>query len=173
LLFLALSVWVGKDVLELAWLQELQVDWRDVGLLALVATPTYLCLSALMTAVGSTMVEEQETQQIGPIFFITTFAPIYLIYPLFQNPNGSLAITLSTIPFTTLLTLALRGLLTRVALWQYLAAASVSLILGLFSLWIAGKAFRLNMLRYGQAIRLRDILKFRKSKTHPGEPAQV
>lgn len=173
LLFLTLSVWVGKDVLAFTWLQDLSIDWRDVGLISLVAAPTYLCISAIMTAVGATMVEEQEMQQVGPLIFIGTFLPIYLIYPIFQDPNGPVAIVFSMIPLTTLLTFAMRGMIMQVPAWQYLAATSLSMVLGLLALWLAGKAFRLNMLRYGQAIRLRDIFKFRRSRTNPGEPARA
>jgi hypothetical protein len=34
--------------------------------------------------------------------------------------------------------------------------------------WLAGKAFRMNMLRYGQRLKWRELLTRRRSASEPG-----
>jgi ABC-2 type transport system permease protein len=56
--------------------------------------------------------------------------------------------------------------------WQIALSASVALACGVGAVWLAGKAFRLSMLRYGQRLRLRDLLA-RRSRSKPVRPARV
>ena len=39
--------------------------------------------------------------------------------------------------------------------WQILASVVIQLFCAVVAVWLAGKAFRLGMLRYGQRLRLR------------------
>lgn len=155
---LVLIVVVGGTVLDVEWLQNIDPNWRDIGLVVFVALPTYVFLAALTTAVGATMVETQEIQQLGGLGFFLLFLPIYLLVPLSQAPNGPLALFFSLLPFTSVTTIALRCLLVEVPAWQAAAAAALSLGSGLLMVWAAGKAFRASMLRYGRrAARRRPL----------------
>jgi membrane protein YdbS with pleckstrin-like domain len=42
---------------------------------------------------------------------------------------------------------------------QFLAAALVALVSAVIMIWLAGKLFRANMLRYGQGLRLRQMVR--------------
>lgn len=156
---LALAVWVGRNVLDLAWLQTLTaVPWRDVAAVAVVALPTYLLIAATMTIIGSLLSEGQEAQQAGMLFFIPLFLPIYLIVPVFENPHGPLAQLITLLPVTSVMALGLRSLITLVPLWQIAASFAVSAVAALALVWLAGRAVRVNMLRYGQALSWRRLV---------------
>jgi ABC-2 type transport system permease protein len=155
--FILLAIWIGQNVLDLAWLQNIEPVWRDFGMIIIVALSSYLFIAAFMTLIGTTLVESQEAQQAGGLVFLPMFVPIYLIVPIVENPDGPLAVTLSLIPFTSVITLALRSLTYVVPLWQIGLAALIGLGGGILLMWMAGRALRLSMLRYGKRVRLGEI----------------
>jgi ABC-2 type transport system permease protein len=155
---LLLFVWLGGTVLQIGWLQDIDPNWRDVAMIAVVALPAYVLLAAVTTALGATLVEAQEIQQLGGFSFLLLFLPLYLLIPLAQAPNGALALIFSFFPLTSVATLAVRSLIMEVPTWQFVAAAAACAGSGLLMIWLAGKAFRVSMLRYGQRVRWRELL---------------
>lgn len=155
--FILLAIWIGQNVLDLSWLQNIKPVWSDLGMIVVVALTSYIFIAAFMTLIGTTLVESQEAQQAGGLVFLPMFVPIYLIVPIVENPDGSLAVTLSLIPFTSVITLALRSLTYVVPVWQIALAALIGLVGGLIVMWMAGRALRLTMLRYGKRVRLSEI----------------
>ncbi len=153
--------WFGAVVMAWDWLQGVAINTRDLALLILVALPSFLCMAALMVALGSTIVDAQEAQQVGAVSFLIIFAPIYLFFVFGNNPNGLLAIALSLFPLTSVTSLAVRSMFMEVPVSQYVAAALIALVCGLALVWLAGKLFRANMLRYGQGLRLGQMLRGR------------
>lgn len=166
---LALFVFVGGALLGIEWLQNIDPNWRDVALVVVVALPVYLLLAALTTVLGATLVEAQEVQQLGGLALIVLFLPVYLLVPLIQDPNSPLALAFSFFPLTSVVTIALRSLLVEVPAWQAGVAAAIALTSALLMVWLAGKAFRLSMLRYGQRVRWGELLRGRSA----GAPASI
>jgi len=136
-----------------------------------VALPSYLFLAALMTVVGATLVESQEAQQAGPLFFMLLFVPMYLLIPITENLNGPLSLGLSLFPATSVLTLAIRSVFTEIPVWQTALSAIIALVSGIVMVWLAGKAFRMSMLRYGQRLKWRELFARRRSASEPTYPA--
>ncbi len=170
LAFLVGAVWLGGSVLEMSWLQNVNLSWRDILMMVILALPSYLCIAALMTLVGSTLVESQEAQQAGALFFLPLLLPLYLLIPITQNLNGSLSLGLSFFPVTSVMTMAIRSLFIEVPVWQIAVSASIALVSGAVMVWLAGRAFRMSMLRYGQRLKWRDLFPRRRSAS---EAAQV
>jgi len=151
------AVWVGGGLLGIGWLQELNPNWRDVLAIVAVALPTYLFMAALMTLVGSTLTDVQEAQQAGPFFFLLLFLPTYLAIPLIQHPHSPLSVGLSLMPVTSVMTIAIRSLLVQVPAWEIAASAAIASACGVLAVWLASKALRMSLLRYGQRLRWRDL----------------
>jgi len=161
--FLAGAVWLGGSVLDMSWLQEVTLNWRDMLIIVIVALPSYLCIAALMTLVGSTLVESQEAQQAGALFFLPLFLPLYLMIPIMQNVDGPLSLGLSFFPLTSVMTMAIRNMFMEIPVWQVALSATIALAGGVVTVWLAGKAFRMSMLRYGQRLKWRDLFARRRS----------
>jgi ABC-2 type transport system permease protein len=155
--FFVAAAWAGGNVLEIEWLQSIALNWRGVSATVIVALPSFMFIAALMTTMGATIVETQEAQQVGPLLFMPLFLPAYLLIPIAKDPNGPLAIGMSLFPLTSVMTIALRTMLREIPLWQIGASAATSLISGIFMIWLAGKAFRAGMLRYGKRLRWREL----------------
>lgn len=156
--------WFGANVMAWDWLQGISIDGRDLALLLVVALPSFVFVAALIVALGATVVDAQEAQQLGAVAFLIIFVPIYLFFVFGDNPNGPLAIAFSLFPLTSVSTLAVRSMFMQVPAAQILAAALIALVSAVIMIWLAGKLFRANMLRYGQGLRLGQMLRGRPAK---------
>ena len=158
-IFLFAAVWVGGQLLDLSWLQELDISWRDGAMIVLVALPAYYFTAALMALLGTMVNDDMEAQQISSLSFILLFMPIYLMMVILPNPNGLVAMLFSFFPPTSIVTIAIRSVIMVVPTWQVIVSMIISLIGGLFLTWLAGRAIRLSMLRYGQRLRLSELFR--------------
>jgi len=149
---------VARNVLDLAWLQEIHISWQDVGMIVALALPAQLFMGAALALVGTLVGSTEEADQAGPFFFLIIMLPLYLLLPLIRNPGGTLAVILTLLPPTSVMTAAFRSLFSVVPWWQVMASAGVSLLSAGATTWLASKALRAGMLRYGKRLRLRDIL---------------
>jgi ABC-2 type transport system permease protein len=154
--------WFGANVMDWDWLQGIALNGRDLALLLMVALPSFVFMAALMVALGATIVDAQEAQQLGAVAFLIIFVPIYLFFVFGDNPNGPLAIAFSLFPLTSVTTLAVRSMFMQVPTAQFVAAALIALVSAVIMIWLAGKLFRANMLRYGQGLRLRQMVRGRR-----------
>jgi len=167
--FTQLAVWTLAAILAIAiahrlgvdWFQDLSLDWGTVLATAALAIPTYVTACALMAAAGATVTSAQESQAAGTPFVVLHLAPFYLAWAIVMTPNAILPTILSFLPFTALLTVTLRNIFTAVPAWQVAVGIVVQTVFAVGAIWLAGHAFRLGMLRYGQRLRLRDMLRVR------------
>jgi ABC-2 type transport system permease protein len=155
LAFIVLGVWIGSNWLE--FLQGVQIPWASLGLMLLVMVPAFVMISALMAAVGATVTEASEGQQVMGMFTIPLYVPYFLIAVLMENPNSPLAVGLSLFPLTAPLTISIRAGFAVVPTWQMVLSIGILIVSAAGALWFAGKAFRLGMLRYGQRLRWKEI----------------
>ncbi len=135
----------------------------SIGYVALavgIFVPAFVMLSALMVAVGATLTDVQEAQQVTSLFTLPLFIPFWFVFQLISHPNGPVAVGLSLFPFTAPITLAIRAGFTTIPPWQIGLSLSFLIIGAGIAVWLAGRAFRLGMLRYGQRVAWREFLGF-------------
>jgi ABC-2 type transport system permease protein len=171
ILCLVFAVWLGSSVLDISWLQDLNLHWRDAWMTVAVALPSYLLIAAITTAIGATMSDAHEVQQLGGFAFVILFLPLYLLVLIIQNPNGPIALAFSFFPLTSVTTIALRSLLMQVPTWQVLVASVLTLACGIFMVWVAGRAFQTSMLRYGRRTHFRELFAMGRRRRTSAAPA--
>ena len=152
----------AASLMGIAWFQDLGMDWSVVLATAAIAIPSYVLVSALMITIGTMVTSTQEGQSFSSIFIIFHMIPLYVGFAFLNNPASSLAVTLSLLPFTSLMTIAMRNLFYSVPTWQVAVSTCVQTISALGAIWLASRAFRLGMLRYGQRLRLRRLFQARQ-----------
>ena len=155
LAFIVLGVWIGRNWVD--FLQGVKIPWASLGLMLLVMVPAFVMISALMAAVGATVTEASEGQQVMGMFTMPLYLPYFLVAVLMENPNGPLAVGLSLFPLTAPLTISIRAGFAVVPTWQMVLTISILIASAAGALWFAGKAFRLGMLRYGQRLRWKEV----------------
>jgi ABC-2 type transport system permease protein len=143
--------------LGINWFHDLSLDWRLIlGTLA-IAVPAFMLAIALMTAIGAMVTTSQEGQSVSAIFFVLHLVPLYISWSFINDPHGPLAVSLSLLPFTALMTTGMRNLFTIVPTWQIVASMSVQIICALGAFWLAGRSLHLGILRYGQRLSWRNL----------------
>jgi len=88
--------------------------------------------------------------------------PLYVGFAFLNNPDSSLAVTLSLLPFTSLMAIAMRNLFYSVPTWQIALSVCVQTVCALGAIWLASRSFRLGMLRYGQRMSWRRLFQTRQ-----------
>jgi ABC-2 type transport system permease protein len=153
---------IGANVLDLAWMKDISINWGDVVTILAVALPSYVFAAALMLGIGLLLGNNQEAESIGPLFFVVAFIPIWFMVPITSDINGPIAIVLSTVPISSIITVGVRSIFIEIPIWQLVLSVSVQLILVAGALWLAISTFRIGMLRTGSKIRLRELFTITK-----------
>ncbi len=154
-LFGALIVIGGRDSLEI--LRSVQIAPQTLWLVVLVVLPSFVIISALTAAVGAAVTEAREGQQVIGILVLPVWIPYMFMFTLMAHPHSPLAVVLSLLPFTAPLTVLARAGMTVLPAWQIALSAVIQIAVAAGSLWLAGRVFRLGMLRYGKRLRLREV----------------
>jgi ABC-2 type transport system permease protein len=114
-------------------------------------------VSAFMALIGATVSEAREGQQMIGLIGLPIWIPYMLTAVIIENPNSPLAVALSLFPLTSSMTMLLRQGVTILPAWQIALSSGILVISAILAIWLAGKAFRLGMLRYGKRLSLREI----------------
>jgi ABC-2 type transport system permease protein len=154
-LFIWLALLVGSNYVE--WVKNIHISAEMVLLAVLVMVPAFVMVSALMAAVGATVTQASEGQQVMGFFTLIMWTPYMLMITLMEHPNSPLSIGLSLFPITAPLAMLMRAGFTVIPTWQVITSVSLLVLAAGGSLWLAGRAFRLGMLRYGQRLRWKEV----------------
>lgn len=119
----------------------------------------YLLYSALFAAVGSAADSDTDTQQ----FMLPVAAPLILsivtLAAVLNEPNGTLAMWMSMIPFTSPVTMMMR-IPFGVPTWQLLLSMLLLVLGFVFTTWVASKIYRIGILTYGSKVNYKTIGKW-------------
>jgi len=153
--------WVGLIIAGQFFpvVQNISISTDYIAVLILVLLPSFVMVAAIMAAIGATMTETKEAQQISSLFSLPMMIPYYLASTIMMNPNGALAIALSYFPITAPITLIMRMGFTVVPAWQIAINIAILVVFAIFAIWFAGKAFRMGMLQYGKKLSIKDVLR--------------
>ena len=160
-----LLLWVLTAVIGLvvaaqffAPLRDIQVPWDFILVSLLYFLPSFVLMAGMMVAIGSTVTEAQEGQQVAGILNMLFTFPYFLIVLTFTNPDSPILIFLTLFPTTAYITVTMRWGMTMIPIWQLAVSLLVLVGSALFAVWAAARIFRVGMLSYGQRVRLRTII---------------
>ncbi|MBC8319412.1 MAG: ABC transporter permease [Bacteroidetes bacterium] len=123
----------------------------------------YLLYSSLFAAIGGAIDHDTDSQQFMLPVSIPLIFSIALSGVIVNQPDSSLAIWMSMIPFTSPITMMMR-IPFGVPLWQ-IGVSMTLLIAGfIMTTWFAGKIYRTGILMYGQKVSYAIIWKWLTSK---------
>lgn len=121
----------------------------------------YLLYATMFAAIGSLVDNNTDSQQFSlPVTVPLLIAFLSAIY-IVNNPDGSLAVWMSMIPFTSPIVMMVR-IPFGVPIWQ--VVVSVLLLAGTFvgMTWVAAKIYRTGILMYGKKPTYKEIFKWLK-----------
>jgi len=158
--FIVLALIIGKNFLPS--LSGIHFSGETIAVIILLMVPAFIMISGMMAAVGATVTEASEGQQIMGLFTIPIWLPYLFIAVFIQNPNSPLAIAMSLFPLTAPMTVTIRMGLTSIPTWQMIASITILVLSAIGAVWLAGRAFRLGMLRYGQRVHWKELFNFQR-----------
>ena len=117
----------------------------------------YLLYASLFAGFGSAVDQASDASQFTSPIIIVMVVALYAGIGCMENPNGSMAMWCSMIPFTSPIVMMVR-LPYDVPFWQIVV--SVALLYGTaFGLvWVSSRIYRIGILRYGKKFTFKEIM---------------
>jgi ABC-2 type transport system permease protein len=157
MLFVVLAAQLAPNWLPIG--QSVHIDGSSLLLIVAIYLPAFVFIAAAMGAAGATATEAREAQQVGGLFTLPIVLPFWFITAIMFNPNGQIATWLSIIPFTAPIAMPLRAVFTSVPVWQTVLTIGLLNLCAVGMVLLAGRIFRIGMLRYGKRVSLKEIFK--------------
>jgi ABC-2 type transport system permease protein len=177
---LQLSIWVGFGKIMLDRRVELarligqgdetasalsQISFPSVPTATLVLFLTcfvlgYFLYAAMYAAVAAMVSTEAEARQAQVPVTLLLVIPMLMLIGILNDPGGSLALALSTIPFTSPIVLPVRWAAAPVPLQQVMLSIGILLATVIAITWIAGRIYRVGILMYGKKPGIRELVRW-------------
>ena len=119
----------------------------------------YLMYSSLFAAVGSAVDAEADTQQFILPITVPLILSFILIQPIMENPDGTLALWMSMIPFTSPVVMMVR-IPFGVNTWELLLSMAILISAFILSTWLAGRIYQTGILMYGKKASYKELWKW-------------
>jgi ABC-2 type transport system permease protein len=118
-------------------------------------------LSALGAGMGAATSAPRDAQSFALLLTLPLMVPMFLLVPLAQSPNGTLATVLSLVPiFTPMVMLFRQSMPGGVPAWQPWVGLAGVILCTWFATWVAARIFRVTILMQGKPPRLADLVRW-------------
>lgn len=121
----------------------------------------YMLYASMFAAVGAMTNEETESQSMTFPIMLPIIISMTMLSGVIAEPNSSLAIWMSMIPFTSPIIMMARVIFD-VPIWQILLSFTFLMLGVIFCAWLASKIYRIAILMYGKKITVKEMLKWMK-----------
>ena len=119
----------------------------------------YLLYAAMFAAIGSAVDNVQDTQQLQlPVTIPMIFALIVMMNVM-REPNSTLAVWCSIIPFTSPIIMMAR-IPYGVPAWQLVLSVAMLYASFIAMVWVAGKVYRVGIFMYGKKPTFKELYKW-------------
>ena len=120
----------------------------------------YLLYASLFAAVSSVVEQQQDAQSLLTPIYLLIIVPIMFITLVVENPNGTLSLVLSMVPFFSPILMVVRTAVTAVPFWQ--VALSLIILFGSFfaAMWMSARIYRVGILMYGKKPAVKDLIRW-------------
>tara|TARA_B100000029_G_scaffold488869_1_gene546002 strand:+ start:4149 stop:5453 length:1305 start_codon:yes stop_codon:yes gene_type:complete len=120
----------------------------------------YLLYASLFAAIGAAVDNQTDAQQfMMPITIVLILALYVGIFTVPEDPNGTVAIIFSYIPFTSPVVMLMR-IPNGVPLYEQIISIIVLYLTFVLCIWIAAKIYRVGILMYGKKPSYRELVKW-------------
>lgn len=140
----------------------LGVNWlRLLGIFVLYFIGGYLLYASLFAAFGSAVDQQSDANQFTmPIMMIIIIA-LLIGQACMENPDGTLGVVCSLIPFTSPIVMMIR-LPYDVPAWEIIASIVLLYATAILFTWLASRIYRTGILMYGRKVSFKEILRWVK-----------
>jgi ABC-2 type transport system permease protein len=120
----------------------------------------YFIYSALYAAVGAMCNTDEEAQQAQFPVMILIIIPVIALVGVIENPNSTLSVTLSLIPFFSPFLMFARAAGGAAPAWQVALSIVLMWLTVLAVAWMAGRIYRVGILMTGKRPGIGELLRW-------------
>jgi ABC-2 type transport system permease protein len=120
----------------------------------------FVFYATLYAAAGSMVNSEQEAQQAATPVMLLLMSGWIFLNPVLMNPNSTLAVVLSWLPWSSPIIMPIRMGLTSVAPMSIAGSMVTAAIGSLLAVWLAARIYRVGMLMYGKKPTMKEVVKW-------------
>ena len=122
----------------------------------------YLLYASLFAAIGAAVDNQTDAQQfVMPITIILVLALYVGIFTVPEDPNGTVAIIFSYIPFTSPVVMLMR-IPNGVPIYEQIISIIILYLTFTLCIWFAAKIYRVGILMYGKKPSYKELIKWLK-----------
>lgn len=140
------------------FLKEFQIPWDFFLLVLLFFVPSFALIAGIMTAIGGSVTEMTQGQQIAGVLNVIFMLPLMLSALILFDPSNPLVVLFTLFPATSFSAIVLRWGFAVIPAWELITSWVLLVGTAIFSVWASARIFRLGMLRFGSALDVRTAL---------------
>lgn len=118
----------------------------------------YFFYASIFAAAGALVSRVEDVSQVVTIIMMLLMVGFFAAYVSFLNPNGTIAVVASLIPFTSPMVMFARIVLGNPPVIEILASVALLAMAVFVGAWISAKIYRIGILMYGKRPSLRQVL---------------
>ena len=131
-----------------------------MGFLAIFFVSGYFLYASLYAAIGAMVSSTEESQQVSaPINILLGFSPA-LLGVIIRNPNSTVAVVLSMIPFFSPVHMVLRITLQMPPLWQIFLSIMIIMLTTSGLVYLSARIYSIGILMYGKRPSLVEVARW-------------
>jgi ABC-2 type transport system permease protein len=120
----------------------------------------FIFYATLFAAAGSMVNSEQEGRQAAMPIMLLAMSGYLLLEAVMFNPNSTLSVVLSWLPWTSPILMPVRMGLTSVSPLSVAGSLTVALLGSAVAIWLSARIYRVGMLMYGKRPNLAELVKW-------------
>lgn len=150
----------GEEAAALANLSLPEVSFMTIAVFLAYFLLGYFLYAAMFAAVAAMVNSEAEARQAQTPVVMLLVIPTVLMIGILDNPDGSMAVALSLIPFTSPIGMPVRWAATPIPLTELAGSLAILVATVVAITWIAGRIYRVGILMYGKKPGIRELIRW-------------
>lgn len=116
--------------------------------------------AAVFAAAGASVSRVEDVNQVSTMIIMVIMVAFFVAYYSFLNPNSSLSVICSMIPWLAPMVMFSRLALSEPPIVQVASSLALLILGGLFTTWIAARIYRIGVLMYGKRPGLKEVARY-------------
>lgn len=123
----------------------------------------FFLFATLFALIGAMVTNAQEAQQFVFPVLIPFMIGLFIAMPAAENPNSTVAVIGSYVPFTSAMVMPVRASVTGIPWWELAMSLVLLYVTAAAIIWIAAKIYRVAIFATGQKPTAREIVRWMRA----------
>ncbi|NLU42810.1 MAG: ABC transporter permease [Firmicutes bacterium] len=120
----------------------------------------FVLYAAVFAAAGASVSRVEDVNQVSTMIMMVVMVAFFVAYYSFINPNSTLAVICSMIPWLAPMVMFSRLALSDPPAVQVVISLALLVVGSIFTTWVAARIYRIGVLMYGKRPSLKDIARY-------------